>query len=397
VPHQRRTFSSTRRQNTFSILEHRALIRLAGRDVAAFLDGLLPAKLLHFDATSAPSSPIYTAFLTAQGRILVDVFVYPPSCGRGASPGADSVIDGEGAEWYLECDAESVDLLMKHLKKHKLRSKFTLQRVDYGASNGAGEHAIAYVFPDAAGNAVDNVGGLVAGGRDPRPGMGARYVSGAPQDQMMNAFGEQEHDLNRYHLERMAIGMAEGQKELISEHSLPQESNIDLLGGIDFHKGCYLGQELTIRTHHTGVVRKRVLPVQLYEEALPPEPEQKAPKTTALELPLEQWPPAGSNLSKSSSRRGRSTGKLLSHEGSVGLALCRLEMMTDIKLTGDATNYSPEEQYTVGWTDAESVSRSLRVKPFVPDWLRDGIEANLRRKERKPGLKKAELDDEDVD
>ena len=48
----------------------------------------------------------------------------------------------------------------------------------------------------------------------------------------------------------------EGQIEIPKETALPLESNIDIMGGIDFRKGCYVGQELTIRTHHTGVVRE---------------------------------------------------------------------------------------------------------------------------------------------
>ena len=60
-------------------------------------------------------------------------------------------------------------------------------------------------------------------------------------------------------------GVAEGQQEIARDDSLPMNCNIDLMGGIDFKKGCYVGQELTIRTHHTGVVRRRVVPVMFYE------------------------------------------------------------------------------------------------------------------------------------
>lgn len=59
---------------------------------------------------------------------------------------------------------------------------------------------------------------------------------------------------------RYALGVAEGVKELPSAACFPLESNGDYLHGISFHKGCYLGQELTARTHHTGVVRKRIMP-----------------------------------------------------------------------------------------------------------------------------------------
>lgn len=59
---------------------------------------------------------------------------------------------------------------------------------------------------------------------------------------------------------RYALGVAEGARELPSAACFPLESNGDYLHGVSFHKGCYLGQELTARTHHTGVVRKRIMP-----------------------------------------------------------------------------------------------------------------------------------------
>ena len=57
--------------------------------------------------------------------------------------------------------------------------------------------------------------------------------------------------------------MAEGAGELAGE--LPLECNLDGLGAVSFTKGCYLGQELTSRTHFRGVVRKRILPFSLPE------------------------------------------------------------------------------------------------------------------------------------
>src|SRR5690606_34871018 len=80
-----------------------------------------------------------------------------------------------------------------------------------------------------------------------------------------------------YHLCRYVLGLAEGQSEILRDSALPHESNLDLLGGVDFRKGCYVGQELTIRTEHRGVVRKRILPAVLYsasssDSASPPPP-----------------------------------------------------------------------------------------------------------------------------
>jgi len=338
------------------------VVRVAGPDAAHFLDGLLPAKIL-----GVGPEPIYTAFLTAHGRILVDAFIYPPA-------------STEAPEWFIEVDAESVDILTKHLKKHKLRSKFAIERLKEPPIFVS--HDTALDGSQASGPSA--IEGLRAGGKDPRPGMASRYVvSESWAAELRQKLGD-ELPLDAYTNERMRNGLAEGQSELSSEASLPQESNIDLLGGIDFHKGCYLGQELTIRTHHTGVVRKRVLPVQLYDK-----------DSESIEHRSE-LPPPGSNLSKVSTRKGRSTGKLLASGQSVGLALCRLEMMTDIQLTADATNFDPKEEYKVTWQNDQGQDQSVFVKPVVLDWLRNGIEANLRRKERKPA-KKQDVDEDELD
>lgn len=350
------------------------MIRLAGKDAAQFLDGLLPAKIL-----GVGPEPIYTAFLTAHGRILVDAFVYPPK----------SV---DEPEWFIEVDAESSDILMKHLKKHKLRSKFTLQKMEVPP---------VYVFtedntsdsasPASQTNTATLVDNFRTGGPDPRPGMGQRYIvtdADGHESELEAAFGKHiDPSGSMYLSQRIDRGFAEGQVEMPGGASLPQESNIDLLGGIDFHKGCYLGQELTIRTHHTGVVRKRILPVTIYQQGNGESPDEEPPEV-----------PPGSNLSKVSTRRGRSTGKLLRSVGESGLALCRLEMMTNIQLTADATNFDPEEKYKATWQDEDGSDRSVLVQPEVPGWLREGVEASLKRKERRPPKKEVlEEEDEEVD
>ena len=68
-----------------------------------------------------------------------------------------------------------------------------------------------------------------------------------------------------YHLRRTLLGIPEGADDIQLGVSLPLESNLDYMSGVDFRKGCYLGQELTIRTYHKGVTRKRIVPVQFYD------------------------------------------------------------------------------------------------------------------------------------
>lgn len=289
----------------------------------------------------------------------------------------------------MEVDAEGLRDLLKHFKRHKLRSKFSLEALspeDVKVVAQWGEQG-----REATSKEEDRDRRIRAGGRDGRPGMLKRLVVNAKrEDEMLTSLQDSGGQLAKdedYAIHRMLNGLAEGGKEIISGHALPQESNMDFLGGIDFHKGCYLGQELTIRTHHTGVVRKRILPVQLYDESTSRPEGQTTPVYNAgsnIELP-----PRESNLSKLSGRRGRSTGKWLGGIGNIGLALCRLEMMTDIQLTADTTNYNPDEEYKV-----QTDGREVKLKPFVPAWVREGIEQSLQRKERKP-VKRNETTEED--
>lgn len=271
------------------------------------------------------------------------------------------------------------------------------------------EFGVYYRWPrDGDGAEVSSPSnGALIGGKDPRPGMGLRWLGEATSSskpdilQRLEDGGAQNATMEDYTVHRMLNGIAEGQDELIATASLPQESNVDFFGGIDFHKGCYVGQELTIRTHHTGVVRKRILPCQLYEKSTPPSADQRLPEYIPDSgLPS---PAPGSNISKLNARgRGRSSGKWLGGVGNIGLALCRLEMMTDIQLTADRTNYDPNEQYKVLWgAEGEGQGQQeVMLQPFVPLWLREGVEQNLRRKDKKPKPRQEEddeEDDEDVD
>ncbi|KAJ9602868.1 ccr4 associated factor [Cladophialophora chaetospira] len=358
----------------YAQLTNRRVIRLAGPDATLFLHNLIPAKIVDIGGST---NPIYTAFLSAQGRILNDVFIYPPSNGSS------------GEEWFVEVDEAGAGDLLKHLKKHKLRAKFQLEKVDPEKTG------VYYSWPSSE----EHDGGHRIGGRDPRPGMGTRWLEDSSSNpvQQLRDSGSEQTTLEDYTIHRMRNGIAEGQSEIIPGHALPQESNIDFFGGIDFFKGCYLGQELTIRTHHTGVVRKRILPVQLYDKDTSPPPEQReAPQYEADSKIL--LPPAGSNISKMKAKgRGRSSGKWLGGVGNIGLALCRLEMMTDIQLTADCTNYDPAEQYKVQWeVEGEGPSNEVLLQPFVPAWLREGVEASLRRKEKKKP-KHEEEDEEELD
>ncbi|BEJ13415.1 hypothetical protein CspHIS471_0305890 [Cutaneotrichosporon sp. HIS471] len=148
------------------------------------------------------------------------------------------------------------------------------------------------------------------------------------------------HDVastDEYNLRRMVLGVPEGSAEIIPGTALPLESDLDIHGGVDVRKGCYLGQELTVRTYHTGATRKRILPVYLYP--LASGPGELATSPLSLEslgsLPLK-GPKGGPQKvdimytppESAASKKARNAGKLLALSDSaagVGLGLVRLE------------------------------------------------------------------------
>jgi folate-binding protein YgfZ len=385
-------------------LTTRALISLHGPEAVPFLQGLISANL-----QPNRHSGFYTAFLNAQGRVLHDVFIYPftqsiPLLKDLGTIPRDNVkwgSDGEG--FFIECDAREIKTLERHLKKHKLRSKVQIRALDEGEwgiwsvwkkDEIWTHHEIEGTGPDAS----EKENPFVC--LDARaPGMGRRILvpwkSNTFPSPVDAENGAEEFELEAYMLRRMLRGVAEGQSEIVRETALPQESNMDFMGAIDFRKGCYLGQELTIRTHHTGVVRKRILPVQIYapDEEVPRgwQPAGEKPTYDAEKGEKMDLPPPGTNISRVG-KKGRSAGKWLGGVGNVGLALCRLETMTDVVLTGEGSVYQPDQEFQIAFggegeemkdeagTEQVQQNQEVRIKAFVPDWIRNRIvEKEVRR------------------
>ena len=296
--------------------------------------------------------------------------------------------------WIIEVDKNEVAGLMKHLKKHKLRAKLNLRALEDGERtvwSSWKDHTepkwAAYNL-ESESSSPFSLTSPIAGCVDTRAsGFGSRLVTPGDADLRSHLPDESqvagnEVGLDSYTVRRILHGVAEGQNEIIRESALPLESNMDMMRGIDFRKGCYVGQELTIRTHHTGVVRKRIVPVQLYAGDQGGVGQGDVPVyDPTTELPL---PPSGTNIMKSGGRRGRSAGKFLTGVGNIGLALCRLEMMTDIVLTGDGVQYSPGDEFKVSWSKAssnnsedgvpeEQQSGEVKLKALVPSWTREFI------------------------
>ena len=337
----------------YALLPSRRLVSLSGPDSTHFLQGAITANLA---PSTSRTSGFYAAFLNAQGRLLNDVFIYPEN-----TSGTES--------WLIEVDAKDAERLARHIKRYKLRAKFNVKLLDEGERNiwsvwrdgdgrtGWTPHSLT--TEDVAGEAKFGKG-VVCCEDNRAPGMGRRLIlpGGKKPEEDLEETTEES-----YRVRRFLKGVPEGQDELIREAALPQESNIDYMGGIDYRKGCYVGQELTIRTHHTGVVRKRILPVMLYgtNEAMPTTLEYSPEKDLARAIPKE------TSIGRFE-KRGRSAGKYLTGVGNIGLGLCRLEIMTDTMAQEEASGYKEGDEFKLEWQAEGGDVEMVKVKAFVPPW-----------------------------
>lgn len=184
-----------------------------------------------------------------------------------------------------------------------------------------------------------------------------------------------------YTIHRIVGGVPEGSHEIIPGTSFPMEANLDVMGAgswfilvsrsaslqryspvisVDFRKGCYVGQELTVRTYHTGVIRKRIFPVALHDSSKPLEevkqlvseaPADKTIKPLVLD--------AGGDI-----RKPRGTGKLLNSVRGVGLALLRTDHLEAVDKGG------------VGLVIGEGAEQ-MRISHWYPNWWPHRVEEQV--------------------
>ncbi|HTI87958.1 MAG TPA: folate-binding protein [Alphaproteobacteria bacterium] len=241
-------------QKTFVPLADRGVIRVGGPDARPFLQGLVSNDVNR----AVAGRVIYAALLTPQGKYLHDFFIV-------------ALPDEQGESLHLDCEGQRTADLVKRLNAYKLRSRVTIEdvtdRYRVIALLGDGPHDSEALC------GFEGRGGPFAGGMcyvDPRyAGVGARaLLPVAGIGELMEA-GFEEKDPSAYERLRLYYGLPDGSRDLPVEKALLLESGFDDLHGIDWNKGCYVGQELTARTRYRSLVRKLLLPVQFDGEAPP--------------------------------------------------------------------------------------------------------------------------------
>ena len=280
-----------------------SFIIVSGAETIEFLQSILTANI----ATMPIGGCRPAALLTPQGRILIDMMVYRPS----------------DAEIYLQTDnARCADLLAR-LRRYRLRRPINLELGDdmqltlWWGYHGTSAPEDPRIFPDPrnADLGCRIVSSGVSSGTDLPPALDAAEAVA----------------YDNWHARRIALAIPEGAVDLQPERALMLEAGLDKLAAVDFEKGCYIGQEVTARTHYRGLVKRRLIPMQC--DGPPP-----APGSDII------WQGKNIGTSKTAAPEPADAGR------SVLLALLKLEDIHAILAAADA---QPETDLTVDGVPAK--------------------------------------------
>ncbi len=252
-------------------LPDRAVLEVTGEDRVGFLQGLVSNDVNE----AAPGRAVWAALLTPQGKWLADFFIL-------AEPG----------RLLLDCEAGQAAMLAQRLTRFRLRAKVSVQPtpLQVYAAWGEGPPPSGIQAPDPR---VSGAGWRILA-------EGAVTASAAPAD---------------WDLHRLALGLPDGSRDLEPEKTTLLEAGFDELHGISWSKGCYMGQELTARTKYRGLLKRRLVPVQVAG----PLPEVGAPVMQA----------------------GVEVGMMRSGRDGLGLALLRIPAIRAASLVAGAAQLRP--------------------------------------------------------
>jgi folate-binding protein YgfZ len=214
-------------------LPDRGVVKVAGEDARTFLNGLMSTDM----GTVSPARARFAALLTPQGKIVVDCIV-------AEAPAA------EGGGFFLDCPRALAGALVQKLNFYKLRAKVSAQ--DLSETLGVvaawgGERKTRF--------------GLAY--EDPRlPALGLRLM--IPPQRAKEAaadLGAELVDAAEYEAHRIALGVPRGGLDFTYGDAFPHEADMDQLAGVDFDKGCFVGQEVVSRIEHRSSARTRAMTV----------------------------------------------------------------------------------------------------------------------------------------
>jgi tRNA-modifying protein YgfZ len=263
-----------------ALLPDRGVVKVIGDDARRFLNGLVTNDM----AKVAPGKPRFAALLTPQGKIIVDFIV-------AEAPAED------GGGFFLDCPRALASALVEKLNFYKLRAKVICKDLSdvlgvMAVWDGTADSEYGLSYPD------------------PRlPELGSRIMLPPHLAAEVAAdLGATLVDAEACDSHRIALGVPRGGLDFVYGGTFPHESDMDQLNGIDFDKGCYVGQEVVSRVEHRASARSRVVPI-VYDEF----------------SPLEGLPVTAGD---------KQVGMLGSTAKGRGLALLRLDRVEDARVAG---------------------------------------------------------------
>jgi folate-binding protein YgfZ len=259
----------------FTRLDDRGIVAVTGPDAGHLLQGLITNDMARLDTEPA----VHASLLTPQGKILFAFFVVRT-----------------GSDFALETTAAAAPDLAKRLGFYRLRAKAEIR-------DASATYCVLTLWPGHVAADITPPGAIHAY-RDPRhPDLGARWLvrreAADTAIACLEAAGATQATAADYEAHRIACGVAEFGIDYAGAEVFPHEANFDRQAGVDFRKGCFVGQEVVARMQHKTVVRKRFVPV-----------------TSAVDLPADH---------PDITAGAATLGQLASVSGRHGLALVRLD------------------------------------------------------------------------
>lgn len=222
-----------------AFLPDRGVVKVAGEDARNFLNGLVTTDLDKLK----PGLGRFGALLTPQGKIIVDFLITEAPAGHGGG-------------FLIDCPRALAEGLATKLKFYKLRAKVTVDNLSDNLGVLAAWDGQLAAQPDLA-------------FADPRnEHLGTRILIPDNLKQKLSALiGAELVDAADYEAHRIALGVPRGGLDFMYSDAFPHETNMDRLAGVDFDKGCYVGQEVVSRMQHRGTARTRSVKVLLEDSS----------------------------------------------------------------------------------------------------------------------------------
>ncbi len=236
---------------------NRTVLKISGDGAAAWLEGLI---------TNSISGPLtFAALLTPQGKIIADFFVWHQN------------------GLFIDTPSKFGDVLHKRLKMYRLRAPITIEDV-------SGAYSVFAVWGEDAQKTIS----------DPRNGAVGRILQTSERPPAFEIFSESEWDA-----QRLALNLPDSQWDFETADVFPANANMDRLNGINFKKGCYVGQEVVSRMYRKTDIRKRM-------------------SAFTFSTPL-----GGDQIGDTITLNGRTVGDVLHINGGRGMAMVRFDRIPE--------------------------------------------------------------------